>query len=178
MDPARWVFVDETGSHLGFTPRYARAPKGERARGSAPRNTGVNHTVITALTRSGMLPSLIEEGGVTARTFEAWVAHCLVPALRAGDVVAMDNLRAHHSPRIRALIEARGAEVRHLPSYSPDLNPIEEGFSKLKSLLRRVAARTEEALYAAIRSGSHAITPQDATGWFRHCGYLPADQLS
>lgn len=171
VEPGRWVFVDETGSHLGFTPRYARAPKGERAYGSAPRNTGINHTVITAIASDGILPSLIVEGGVTGRAFEMWVEHCLVPHLRPEHVVAMDNLRGHHGPRVRELIEGRGAELRYLPSYSPDLNPIEEAFSKLKNLLRKAEARTEETLYAAIRTGLHAITPQNVHGWFQHCGY-------
>jgi len=170
--------VDETGSHTGFTPRYARAPKGERAHGSAPRNTGVNQTVITALTEAGMVPGLIVEGGVTTRTFEHYVRHCLAPALRPGQIVAMDNLRAHHSPKVRELIEARGAEVRYLPSYSPDLNPIEEAFAKVTGLLRRAGARTEEALSAAIWASLWAITPQDARGWFAHGGYLPKGQLS
>jgi len=170
--------VDETGSHTGFTPRYARAPKGERAHGSAPRNTGTNRTVITALTETGMVPGLIVEGGVTSRAFEQYVRHCLAPALRPGQIVAMDNLRAHHTPTVRALIEARGAALWYLPSYSPDLNPIEEAFSKVKGLLRRAAARTEETLDAAIWASLRAITPHDAHGWFGHCGYLPLDQFS
>lgn len=178
VEPDRWVWVDETGSHTGFTPRYAWAPKGQRAAGSAPRNTGLNHTVITALTDQGTLPSLIVEGGVKTRTFERYVEHCLAPVLRSGQIVAMDNLRAHHSPRVRELIEARGAELWYLPSYSPDLNPIEEAFSKVKGLLRRAAARTEQTLYAAIWTSLRAITPHDAQGWFGHCGYLPANQLS
>jgi transposase len=125
-----------------------------------------------------MLPGLILDGGVTARAFEMFVRHCLAPALRPGHIVAMDNLRAHHSPTVRELIQARGAEVRYLPSYSPDLNPIEEGFSKVKGLLRRAAARTEEALYAAIWASLRAITAQDARGWFTHGGYLTEGQLT
>jgi transposase len=125
-----------------------------------------------------MLPGLIVEGGVTTRTFEQYVRHCLAPALRPGHIVAMDTLRAHHSPKVRELIEARGAELRYLPSYSPELNPIEEAFSKVKGLLRRAAARTEEALYAAIWAGLQTITPQDVRGWFGHSGYLPEGQLS
>ncbi|MGE3272372.1 MAG: transposase [Chloroflexota bacterium] len=171
MDLDRWIFVDETGSHLGFTPRYARAPKGKRAHGRAPRTTGVNHTVITALGPQGMLPSLILDGGMTGQAFAMWVEHCLVPHLHTGDVVAMDNVRPHYHPRIRELIEACGAELRYLPSYSPDLNPIEEGFSKFKTLLRKAEARTEETLYSAIHAGLHTITASDARGWFRHCGY-------
>jgi len=132
----------------------------------------MNHTVITALTAEGTLPGLIVEGGVTSRTFEVYVEHCLAPAVRPGQIVAMDNLRAHHSPRVRELIEARGAELRYLPSYSPDLNPIEAAFSKLKGLLRRAAARMEEALYAAIWTSLQAITPQDVSARFRHCGCL------
>lgn len=108
--------------------------------------------MITAISADGMLPSLIVEGEVAGRAFEMWIEHCLVPHLRTGHVVAMDNLRGHHGPRVRELIEAREAEPRYLPSYSPDLNPIEEVLSKLKGLLRQAEARTEEALYVAIRA--------------------------
>lgn len=171
--PGDWVWVDETGSHLGFTPRYSRAPRGARARGSAPRNRGKNRTLITSLTLEGMGPGLLLEGAVTTATFEAYVEHVLAPTLRPGQVVVLDTLRQHHSARTRRVIEARGASLRFLPSYSPDLTPIEEAFSKVKTLLRRAAARTHEALAAAFWAALAAITPQDAAGWFAHCGYPP-----
>jgi transposase len=171
VDPRRWVWIDETGSHLGFTPRYSRAPRGQRAPGRAPPNRGKNRTLITALTLAGTGPSLLLEGALDRAAFDAYVTHLLAPTLHPGQIVVVDNLKAHHSDRARAAIEARGAELWFLPSYSPDLNPIEEAFSKLKALLRRAAARTHEALVAAIWAALAAITPQDAAGWFTHCGY-------
>jgi transposase len=168
-----WVWVDETGSHLGMTPTYSRAPRGERARASAPRNRGLNRTLITSLTLDGMGPGLLLEGAVTTAAFEAYVEHILAPTLRPGQIVVVDNLRQHHSERTRRVIEARGARLWFLPSYSPDLTPIEEAFAKVKTLLRRAAARTHEALAAALWAALDAITPQDASGWFTHCGYPP-----
>jgi transposase len=173
VDPDDWVWVDETGSHLGMTPTYSRAPRGERARGSAPRNRGQNRTMLTSLTLAGMGPGLLLEGAVTTAAFDAYVERVLAPTLRPGQVVAVDNLRQHHGERARRAIEARGASLWFLPSYSPDLTPIEEAFAKLKALLRRAAARTHEALAAAFWSALAAITPQDAAGWFTHCGYPP-----
>jgi transposase len=172
VDPGRWVWVDETGSHLGLTPRYGRAPRGERAHGSAPRNRGKNRTLITALTLEGAGPGLLLEGALDGAAFDAYVTHLLAPTLRPGQIVVVDNLQAHHRERARAAIEARGAELWFLPSYSPDLSPIEEAFAKLKGLLRRAAARTHEALAAAIWAALAAITPRDAAGRFTHGGYL------
>jgi transposase len=166
------VWVDETGSHLGFTPTYSRARRGDRAPGSAPRNRGTNRTLITALTLEGAGPGLLLEGPLDRAAFDAYVTHLLAPTLRPGQLVVVDNLPAHRSERARAAIEARGASLWFLPSYSPDLSPIEEAFAKLKALLRRAAARTHEALAAAIWAASAAITPGDAAGWFTHGGYL------
>jgi transposase len=178
VDPRRWVWVVETGSHLGVTPTYSRAPRGERARGSAPRNRGANRTLLTALSLDGMGPGLLLDRAVDHRAFEAYVAHQLAPTLRPGQIVVVDNLTAHRSERARAAIEARGASLWYLPAYSPDLTPIEEAFSKLKALLRRAQARTTEALSAAIWAALQAITPRDARGWFRHCRYSVKGQLS
>jgi len=170
------VFIDETGSHLGLVRTYARAPRGERAVGRASRNRGRTRTTITSVTLAGMGPGLVLEGGVSTAGFEAYVEHVLAPTLEPGRVVVMDNLRQHQSGRTRALIEARGAELWFLPSYSPDLNPIEEAFAKLKALLRHAATRTHEALVAAIWAALRAITPADALGYFTHCGYPPLAQ--
>ena len=170
------MFVDETGSHLGLVRLYARAPRGERARGSAPRNRGRVRTTIGSVTLGGMGPGLLVEGGISTAGFEAYVEHVLAPTLGPGQIVVMDNLRQHRGERTRALIEARGAELWFLPAYSPDLNPIEEAFSKLKALLREAAARTHEALVAAIWAGLRAITASDARGYFAHCGYPPLAQ--
>jgi transposase len=165
------VFIDETGSHLGFVRLFARAPRGERAVGRAPRNRGRGRTTITSLSLDGLGPGLLVEGGISTAGFEAYVEHVLAPTLEPGQIVVMDNLRQHQSERTRHLIEACGAELWFLPSYSPDLNPIEEAFSKVKTLLRTAAARTHEALAAAIWATLAAITPADARGYFSHCGY-------
>ena len=156
---------------------YARAPRGERARGSTPRNRGRTRTTVTSLSLDGMGPGLLVEGGISTAGFEAYVEQILAPTLRPGQIVVMDNLRQHLGARPRALIEARGAELWLLPSYPPDLNPIEEAFSKLKALLRRAAARAHEALAEAIWDALRAITPADARGYFTHCGYPLQDQL-
>jgi transposase len=172
------VFVDEVGSHLGLVRRYARAPRGERAVGSAPRNRGRTRTAVTSLTLDGLGPGLLVEGGISTAGFEAYVEHILAPTLGPGQIVVMDNLQQHLGDRTRALIEARGAELWFLPGYSPDLNPIEEAFSKVKALLRDAAARTHEALAAAIWAALRAITSGDARGYFTHAGYQPLAQLA
>jgi transposase len=167
------VWVDEFGSHLGLTRTYARAPRSERAVGSAPRNRGQNRTTLTSLTLDGLGSGVLLEGGVATRGFEVCVEHVLAPTLRPGRIVVLDNLRQHRSERTRALIGARGAEVWFLPSYSPDLSPIEEAFSKARALLRRAAAREHETLVAAIWAALRAIAPADARGYVAHCGYPP-----
>jgi transposase len=172
------VFVDETGSHLGYTPTYAWAPRGHRAHATAPRNQGENKTVVAALTLTGIGPLLRFDGAITTGCFEGYVQHLLAPTLRPGQVVVADNLRAHHSPVVRAAIEARGARFLPLPAYSPDFNPIEEAFSKVKQALRRASARTDDDLRAATWAAFATISPADALGWFTHCGYRPQDPSS
>jgi transposase len=167
------VFVDECGSTIALTPLYARAPRGQRAYGSAPRNWGKNTTLIAGLTLSGIQAPFILEGAVDALAFETYVEHVLAPSLRPGQVVVLDNVSVHKGERVRQAIEARGCQVLFLPTYSPDLTPVEEAFSKLKAWLRRLGARTREALEEAIAEALKQITAQDAHGWFWHCGYLP-----
>jgi transposase len=176
--PEDLVFLDETGSHLGYTPTHAWAPRGRRAYATAPVNRGENKTVVAALTLDGVGPLLRFDGAMTTARFEGYVRHRLAPTLRAGQVVVADNLRAHHSPAVRATIEARGARFLPLPAYSPDFNPIEAVFSKVKQILRRAEARTDDALRAVTWAAFATITPADAAGWFAHCGYLPRDQPS
>ena len=140
-----------------------------------PRNPGPNTTLVAALTPDGMGPAMTLTGGVDRLAFEAYLEEFLCPTLRPGDVVLLDNLNVHKGDRVRELIEARGAMLRFLPPYSPDFNPIEHAFSKLKASLRRLGARTRETLDVAIAEALDAITPADTQGWFRHCGYpLPA----
>jgi transposase len=165
------VIVDESGTNLNLTPLYARAPRGERAYGQVPRNTPKNTTLIASLTLAGMGPAMTLEGATDTAAFVAYIEQVLAPTLRPGQVVVLDNLSAHQSAQVRTLIEARGAELWYLPAYSPDLSPIEHAFSKLKTLLRRAAARTREALEQAIAAGLDVITAADAVGWFVHCGY-------
>jgi transposase len=174
LQPADLVFLDETGSHLGYTPTHAWAPRGQRAHAAAPRNPGENKTVIAALTLAGVSALMRFDGGMTGDRFIGYVRHVLAKSLRPGQVVIADNLRAHHAEEARAAIEACGARFLPLPSYSPDFNPIEHAFSKVKQALRRAQARTDDDLRAATWAAFATITPTDAAGWFAHCGY-PVD---
>ena len=159
IDPSRWVWVDELGSNTGLTRTHARAPRGERAYASAPANHGLNRTTITSFTLEGMGPGLILDEAMTTRGFEAYVQHVLAPTRQPGQIVGLDNLRQHKSARVREVIEARGASIWFLPTYSPDFNPIEEAFSKVKTLLRSAEARTHETLVAANWAALAAVTP-------------------
>lgn len=165
------MFLDECGTHTSLTRRYARAPKGQRAVGQVPRNRGRNLTLLAALSSRGVQAELVIEGGVNGHVFVAYVEQVLVPTLRPGDVVVLDNLGAHRVPMVRALIEAAGATVLFLPPYSPDLNPIEELFSKLKTRLRALAARTKGTLLSSIGHALATVTHADIQGWFRHAGF-------
>ena len=172
IDAERLVFVDEMGTNTSLSPVYGWSKKGQRAYGSVPRNRGRNTTVLASMGVEGMGPSLAVEGATTARVFETYVERVLAPALRKGQVVVvMDNLSAHKGERVRGLIEDRGCELLYLPSYSPDLNPIEEAFSKIKGLLRKAQARSREALLEAIGAAFSAVNDRDALGFFEHCGY-------
>lgn len=166
-----FVIVDECGSNINLTPVYARAPRGERATGTIPRNTEQNTTLIASMTTAGMGPAMLLQGATDTAAFTVYIEHFLAPALVPGQLVVLDNLSAHTHERVRQLIEARGCQVWFLPAYSPDLSPIEEAFSKLKTLLRRAEARTREALEQAIADALDQITGQDARGYFMHCGY-------
>ena len=165
------MFVDECGAHTSMTRLRARAPKGERAYGRVPRNRGKNTTLIASMGAQGMGPCLAVEGATTKVVFETYVERVLAPSLRAGQVVVLDNLGAHKGGRVRELVEGRGCELLFLPPYSPDFSPIEEAFSKVKTLLRQAAARTRGALVASIGRALDAVGAQDARGWFAHCGY-------
>ncbi len=149
----------------------SRAPKGERAYGKVPRNRGKNTTLIASMSLSGMGESMCVKGATDAKAFEVYVEHFLAPTLSEGQVVVLDGLGAHRPSRVRKLIEQKGAELVFLPSYSPDLNPIEEAFSKIKNILRKVGARTHETLVEAMSGALSEVTPWDVAGWFDHCGY-------
>jgi transposase len=171
IDPHRLVFLDESGANIALARRYGRAPRGERAHGSAPRNYGQNLTLVAALSLEGIQAPMLLEGALDGIAFDRYVEAFLVPQLRPGQIVILDNLSVHHRASICTAIDAAGCEVRFLPSYSPDFNPIEQAFSKIKAYIRRVGARTQEALEAAIAAALDRITPADARGYFHHCGY-------
>jgi transposase len=137
LDPGRLVFVDECGTHTSLAPLYGYCPKGERLKLSVPRNRGKNTTLLASITLEGMGPSLAVEGSTTKEVFEAYLEQVLLPEVREGQVLIMDKLPAHKPNRMRELIEERGCKLLYLPSYSPDYNPIEEAFSKIKEILRR-----------------------------------------
>ncbi len=154
-----------------MTPLYGRALIGQRAIGKAPRNHWTNLTVVGAIALDGVRCLMAYEGGTTRQAFLHFVRSALVPSLRRGDVVVMDNLSAHYTEGVREAIEGAGATLIYQPPYSPELNPIEHTWSKLKTLLRRAEARTLRTLAAAVSVSSSEISKQDISGWFSHCGY-------
>ena len=168
----RLVFVDEMGTNTSLHPLYAWSPRGERAHYCfVPRNRGPNTTLIASMTAEGMGPCLAVEGATTKLVFEAYVEKVLVPSLRHGQVMVMDNLSAHKGERVRELVESAGCELLYLPPYSPDFSPIEEAFSKVKGLLRKAEARSREALVEAMGKALDAVTTRDTRRFFEHCGY-------
>ena len=176
----RFVFVDECSTNIALSPIYARAPKGERAYGKAPRNYwGKNVSLICAIDAGGVKPSMSVEGSVDGEeAFEAYVEHFLVPKLKRGQIVVMDNLSVHKSKRVERLVEDAGCELLFLPPYSPDFNPLEEAFSKVKGILRRAKGRMREAFVEATGRALDAITPEDIRGFYSDCGYrLPVQSL-
>jgi transposase len=170
-DARRLVFVDEMGSNIALAPLYAWAPKGKRAFCSTPRNRGKNTTLLSSISLEGMGPSLVVEGSTNKVLFETYIERVLCPHLKDGQVVVMDNLSAHKGDRVRELIEGRGCELVYLPAYSPDFSPIEEAFSKIKGILRKLGARSREALIEALGVAISVVSIQDALGFFKHCGY-------
>lgn len=171
------VFLDETSTPTTLTPPRARAPRGERAVGHVPRGRWEQVTLICALTPAGMAAPTLLPGALDRDAFDVWVAEQLVPALRPGQTVLLGNLSVHKSATARRLVAEAGCELRHLPTYSPDMNPIEPAFAKVKTALRRAEARTFEALVAAAKPALDAVTPADAHGCYRAAGYpLPDGQ--
>lgn len=154
-----------------MTPIYSRSLVGERAIGKAPKNQGKNLTVVGAIALDGFRAMMAYEGGTTKEAFLHFVRHALAPSLRRGDVVIWDNLKAHYCQGVREAVEAVGAHVMFLPPYSPELNPIEHTWSKLKGLLRREEARTLRTLALALERSSTEICKEDLAGWFNNCGY-------
>ena len=177
VDPARLVFIDETGIDTRMTRPYARAARGERAVGEVPRGRWERLTVIGALALDGLVASRGVAAATGTAVFLAFAEEVLIPALRdrPDALVVMDNLGAHKAEEVRGALDRAGLAHRYLPSYSPDMNPIEQAWSKLKTRLRAVGARSREALEAALGPALATITAQDARGWFRLAGYPAAD---
>jgi transposase len=171
FDRERLKFLDESGVNLAMTRQYGRAPRGARVVGAVPQNYGANVTVLAALSLRGVEAVMTIDGATDAEVFRAYVEYVLSPTSVSGDIVVMDNLRAHKVAGIREGIEAHGAQLIYLPPYSPELSPIEPCWSKLKTFLRAAQARTRQALDAVMELALAAVTPSDARGWFRHCGY-------
>lgn len=165
------VFLDEFGCNMAMTRRYARGPKGKRVKGYAPVNYGPNVSVLAAMRKDGVSTSMRIEGATTGEVFLAFLRHFLVPTLRPGDLVVMDNLAAHKVHGVKELLAEAGARPLYLPPYSPDYNPIEMCFSKLKTFLRAKAAWTREGLDQALTQAFSRVTPQDTNAWVKHCGY-------
>jgi hypothetical protein len=169
----RLIFVDEFGTHLGLTRRFARARRGQRAVGRAPVNTDPNVTLTMGLALRGLVAPWAFEGATDGAAFETYVRTQLAPRLRAGDIVVVDGLGAHRTHGARQAVRARGAKYWMLPPYSPELSPVEQAGSKVKEALRAAEARSVPALYDAMGPALRRVTPRDARGWFAHAGYGP-----
>jgi transposase len=171
LDAGRLLFFDETWAKTNMTRLRGRAPVGERLVAKVPHGHWKTTSLMAALGIDGMRCSTVVDGAINRDVFDAFVEQVLVPELRPGDIVVLDNLQSHKSERARRLIESRGARLKFLPPYSPDLNPIELVFAKVKQLLRSLACRTRDELWNAMQSVLDAVTPTDAANCFRHCGY-------
>lgn len=171
MNPQRLVFIDETGAATNMARRYGRCPRGQRLLASVPWGHWKTTTFVAALRVDQIAAPCVFDGPIDGASFLAYVEQCLVPTLRPGDIVVMDNLASHKVAGIKEAIEAVGAELRYLPPYSPDLNPIEQFFAKLKALLRKAAARTLDALIAAIAHALTTVHPRECENYLANQGY-------
>ena len=171
IDAERWIFLDECGVTTEMTRRYGRATRGERVREGTPAGHWRTLTVLGAIRQSGWVAAMTIEAATDGDIFQAYLGQVLCPQLKPGDIVVMDNLSAHKVAGVRELIEQTGAELRYLPPYSPDFNPIEMCWSKFKQLLRSTKARALDTLESSVAEALTKITPQDMQGCFRHCGY-------
>ena len=169
--PERLIFIDETGASTKMARRYGRAPRGERCRAPVPHGHWKTTTFVGALTLNGMIAPMVLDGPMHGVAFLAYVEQVLVPTLKPCDIVIMDNLPAHKPRAIRHAIEQAGAELRFLPPYSPDFNPIEMAFAKLKAFLKKTAARTKDDLWKAIAQAIDTFTSAECTNYFAAAGY-------
>jgi transposase len=171
MDPARFVFLDETGTATNMARRYGRSPSNRRLVAAVPHGHWQTTTFVAGLRQSGIVAPLVLDGPMTGTAFCAYVEQFLAPALEPGDVVVLDNLAAHKADGVRQAIATAGASILYLPPYSPDLNPIEQLFAKLKALLRTAAARTRDQLWSTIGHLVEACPHAECASYLRHCGY-------
>lgn len=165
------IFVDEFGVHLAMTRTHARAPQGQRAEVGERFERGTQRSAISALGMRGVFAPMVIEGAVDQLVFDQYVESVLMPHLLPKDLVMLDNLSFHYSPRASSLIEAAGAQVEYFPAYSPDFNPLEECISKIKATLRKLKPETERALLTSLAFALDQISSSDILGWFKHCGY-------
>lgn len=165
------MFIDETWASTNMARRYGRAPRGQRLRVGVPHGHWKTTTFVAGLRATGLIAPFVLDGPINRSTFEAYVARVLIPELTPGDVVIMDNLSSHKGPQVREMIEKAGASLRYLPPYSPDFNPIENAFAKLKALLRKAAERTVEGLWTAIGRLLDAFTPSECANYLAAAGY-------
>lgn len=178
-DTGEVVFLDETSTHTSFTRTHGRAPRGERVVGQVPRNHGPNISCLAALSTTGICSALAIPGSVDGEVFQTWLQIDLLPRLAPGTTIVLDNLSVHRSAGVRDLVATAGCTLRYLPAYSPDFNPIELTFARLKTSLRAVAGRTFEAVVTAIGESFATVTAQHAAAWYRHCGYaIPPKETS
>ena len=166
------VFLDESSSNTNFTRRYGRAKGGQRVVDHVPFSKPKNITMLSSIRLDGSTVYTTYSGGTTGEKFIAYLKEKLIPALHKGDIVVMDNLRTHHIEEVRTLLENAGMEALYLPPYSPDMNPIEMMWSKIKSILRTMKERTVENLFKAIPKAFEKISPEDCIGWFKQSGYI------
>lgn len=178
MPPATLVFLDETSTHVTMTRTRGRAPRGHRVIDRVPRNHGQNMTCLTAISPTGIHAPCVFDGALDGPLFLQWVRAWLLPGLRRGTTIVLDNLSVHRNPAVRTAIEDAGCFLLFLPAYSPDFNPIEHVFAQLKTYLRGVAARTPETVIEAIGAGFARVTPAQIRATYAHCGYLLPDEPS
>ena len=171
FDPSRLVFIDETGASTNLSRKSGRGRRGRRLRAAVPHGHYKTVTLVAGLRLRGLVAQKAFDRPINAASFEDWVEQCLVPTLSQGDVVVMDNLSSHKGPRVEQLIKAAGAELRYLPPYSPDMNPIEKAYSKLKAFLRKIAERSVAGLMRALEACADIFKPEECENYFKACGY-------
>jgi transposase len=176
LDPDRLIFIDETWATTNMARRYGRSPRGQRLVAAVPHGHWKTSTFVAGLRTRGLTAPLVIDGAMNGATFLAYVEQMLAPTLSPGDIVIMDNLASHKVAGVREAIEGRGARLVYLPPYSPDLNPIEQAFAKLKALLRKIAARTVSKLWDALGELLDRFTPQECANYLAHAGYVPLNR--